>query len=181
MENLMRIKGMVCRRCIATVKDIFMEEGFSVSRINLGEVVYAPVRADASPEAVKGRLAEEGFAPLDDKQSRIIARVKELVEEHLSGPEHHGHNFSEMVTEALYMDYSSVSTLFTGTEGVTLEKYLIGRRTEKAKELLQTPGLSFTDIAFQLGYSSVHHFSNQFKNMTGLTPSAYRVLHGKEV
>lgn len=179
MEKLMRIKGMVCRRCIATVKDIFMEEGFTVNRVELGEVMYAPGCPEASLGAVKRRLAEEGFAPLDDKQSRIIARVKELVEEHLSGPEHHSHNFSEMVTEALYMDYGSVSTLFTATEGVTLEKYLIGRRTEKAKELLQNARLSFTDIAFQLGYSSVHHFSNQFKNITGLTPSAYRQLHAR--
>ena len=174
MENRMRIKGMVCRRCIATVKDIFMAEGFRVDAIELGEVQYTPDRPDASLEKVKAQLAGEGFQPLDDKQSRIVGRVKELVEEHLSGPGHHNHNFSEMVTEALYMDYHAVSALFTATEGITLERYVIGRRTEKAKALMQNPALSFTDIAFQLGYSSVHHFSNQFKSLTGLSPSAYR-------
>jgi AraC family transcriptional regulator len=174
MENLMRIKGMVCRRCISTVKDIFMEEGFNVNKIDLGEVVYTPKQSDASLDGVKYRLVEEGFQPLDDKQSQIIAKVKELVEEHLSGPEHHTHNFSQMVTESIFMDYDSISSLFTATEGITLERYLIGRRIEKAKGLLQNTKLSFTDIAFQLGYSSVHHFSNQFKNITGLTPSAYR-------
>jgi AraC-like DNA-binding protein len=148
--------------------------------VELGEVRYTPGGPGASLERVKERLAAEGFEPLDDKQSRIIARVKELVEEHLSGPEHHNHNFSEMVTEALYMDYHAVSALFTATEGITLERYLIGRRTEKAKELIQNPQLSFTDIAFQLGYSSVHHFSNQFKSLTGLSPSAYRGMLGKE-
>jgi len=176
----MRIKGMVCRRCIATVKDIFMAEGFRVNAVELGEVRYTPGGPGASLERVKEGLAAEGFEPLDDKQSRIIARVKELVEEHLSGPEHHNHNFSEMVTESLYMDYHAVSALFTATEGITLERYLIGRRTEKAKELMRNPGLSFTDIAFGLGYSSVHHFSNQFKSLTGLSPSAYRVMLGKE-
>jgi AraC-like DNA-binding protein len=179
MEKLMRIKGMVCRRCIATVKDIFIAEGFHVNKIELGEVLYAPGGPEASLEKVKEQLAEEGFEPLGDKQSRIIARVKELVEEHLSGPEHHNHNFSEMVTEALYMDYSAVSTLFTATEGITLERYLIGRRTERAKELMQNTKLSFSDIAFQLGYSSVHHFSNQFKSITGLSPSAYKELQAK--
>lgn len=179
MEKRMRIKGMVCRRCIATVKDIFMAEGFRVNEIGLGEVRYTPGGPEASLEKVRDRLAAEGFAPLDDKQSRIIARVKELVEEHLSGPEHHKHNFSEMVTEALYMDYNAVSTLFTATEGTTLEHYLIGRRNEKAKELMQDPERSFTDIAFELGYSSVHHFSNQFKRITGLSPSAYRELQAK--
>lgn len=172
----MRIKGMVCRRCIATVKEIFMEEGFLVNKVELGEVTYTPKDLAASIAMVKYRLVEEGFEALDDKHSRIIAKVKELVEEHLSGPEHHNHNFSEMVTEALNMDYDAVSTLFTTTEGVTLERYLIGRRIEKAKELLQQTHLSLTDIAFQLGYSSIHHFSSQFKNITGLTPSGYREM-----
>lgn len=149
-------------------------EGFNVNKIDLGEVVYTPKQIDASLDGVKYRLVEEGFQPLDDKQSQIIAKVKELVEEHLSGPEHHTHNFSQMVTESIFMDYDSISSLFTATEGITLERYLIGRRIEKAKGLLQNTKLSFTDIAFQLGYSSVHHFSNQFKNITGLTPSAYR-------
>lgn len=171
----MRIKGMVCRRCIATVKEIFMEEGFAVNKVALGEVNYTPAEA-ASIEKVKQRLAEEGFAVLDDKQSRIMATVKRLVEEHLSGPDHHEHNFSQMVTEALHMNYDAVSTLFTTTEGITLERYLIGRRIEKAKELLQKSHLTLTDIAFQLGYSSIHHFSGQFKNITGLTPSGYREM-----
>ncbi len=171
---------MVCRRCISTVKDIFMEEGFQVNRIELGEVEYAPKGPDVSLDKVKYRLQEEGFQPLDDKQSQLIAKVKQLVEEHLSGPEHHNHNFSQMVTQALLMDYNSVSSLFTATEGITLERYLIGRRIEKAKELLGKTKLSFTDIAFQLGYSSVHHFSNQFKNITGLTPSAFRQLQSTQ-
>lgn len=179
VQQRMRIKGMVCRRCIATVKDIFMAEGFRIDAIELGEVQYTPAGPEASLEKVKAQLAAEGFQPLDDKQSRIITRVKELVEEHLSGPGRHNHNFSEMVTEALYMDYHAVSTLFTATEGTTLERYLIGRRTEKAKALMQNPALSFTDIALQLGYSSVHHFSNQFKSLTGLSPSAYREMVGK--
>ena len=173
--NLMRIKGMVCRRCISTVKDIFMQEGFEVTDIALGEVTYQPQTSDASLQKVEAQLMEEGFEPLGDKQSRIIARIKELVEQHLSGPEHHEHNFSQMVTDAFPMDYSSVSSLFAETEGITLEKYVIGRRTEKAKELLKNPKLSLADIAFQLGYSSVHHFSNQFKHITGMTPSRFRL------
>lgn len=180
MEKLMRVKGMVCRRCIAGVQEIFTGAGFDVTSISLGEVRYIPRDAGASLDKVRDQLAEEGFQPLDDKQSRIIAKVKELVEEHLSGPEHHNHTFSRMVAEALYMDYGSVSTLFTATEGITLERYLIGRRTEKAGQMLQNAELSFTDIAFRLGYSSVHHFSNQFKSITGMAPSAYRTLTARE-
>jgi hypothetical protein len=96
----MRIKGMVCRRCISIVKDIFMQAGFDVTSITLGEVTYKPHTSDASLQKVEQQLIEEGFQPLGDKQSRIIARIKELVEQHLSGPEHHEHNFSQMVTAA---------------------------------------------------------------------------------
>jgi AraC family transcriptional regulator len=174
MNETTRIKGMVCRRCIAAVKDIFMDQGFSVSHVDLGEVTYTPNRTDASFAAVKHALRAEGFEVLDDRESRIIARVKELVEESLVPADNRTLNLSRLVTEDLLMDYDSVSALFTATEGITLEKYAIARRMEKAKAMLRETKLSLTDIAWQLGYSSIHYFSNQFKKQTGLSPSAYR-------
>jgi AraC family transcriptional regulator len=180
MEKQLRIKGMVCRRCIATVKDIFMKEGFIVTKIELGEVIYKPRHPDASLEKVWLDLQEEGFQPLDDKQSRLIARVKELVEEQVSGKANSGPNFSEVVARSIGMDYGTISSLFSQTMGVSLEQYLILRRVEKVKNLLVHTRLSFTEIAFQLGYSSVHHLSNQFKKITGLTPSQFRALQSEK-
>jgi AraC-like DNA-binding protein len=174
MEAKARIKGMVCRRCIETVKEIFMEAGLTVSGIDLGEVTYTYPAADNSMTEVSRRLEQEGFSLLDDKQSRTVVKVKELVEEHLSGPDHANHNFSDMVMEALHTDYGTVSALFSETEGITLEQYLIRRRVGKVQDLLKSTTLSLTDIAFRLNYSSVHHLSNQFRKITGLSPSQYR-------
>ncbi len=181
MEETMRIKGMVCRRCIATVKDVFMREGFTVTKINLGEVNYHLFQENASLDTVKASLLSEGFQVLDDKQSLLMGKVKELIANQWdhsgangSQPEHK--NLSTLIAEGLNTDYEVVSALFTATEGITLEHFAIGKRIEKAQQLLLQTRLSLTDIAYQLGYSSVHHFSNQFKKTTGLSPSDFKKI-----
>jgi len=181
MEETMRIKGMVCRRCLVTVKDVFMREGFTVTKINLGEVNYHSFQEAASLAKVKAFLLSEGFEVLDDKQSLLMIQVKGLI----AGQwDHSGadraqpgnKNLSTLIGEALDTDYEALSTLFSATEGTTLEHYAIGKRIEKAQQLLLQSRLSLTDIAYQLGYSSVHHFSNQFKKTTGLSPSDFKKL-----
>lgn len=175
----MRIKGMVCRRCIDTVTEIFVSEGVQVVSVELGEAGYRLPETAACLTRIKHRLTEEGFVPLEDKQSRIILKIKELVEEQVSNPELHNYNFSRLAIQALNMDYTAISTLFTTTEGVTLERYVIERRTQRAKEFIENTALSFADIAFRLGYASVQYFSSQFKRTTGMTPASYRQLLAK--
>lgn len=172
----MRIKGMVCRRCISTVKEVLMEEGFNVIKIELGEVLYRPGNPLASLEKVKGRLSEEGFQVLDDKQAGLIAKTKELVEIYVANLQHPGKSLSDLGKEQLSGDFNAASALFSTVEGITLEHYTILRRIEKAKDLLANTKLSLADVAFQLGYSSVPHLSNQFKKTTGLTPAYFRKI-----
>ncbi len=179
MEQFMQIKGMVCRRCIDTVAGIFRSEGVKVVSVELGEVVYRLPETGTCLTRVKHQLMEEGFVPLEDKQSRIVLKIKELVEEQVSNPEHPHRHFSRVVVQALNMDYTAISTLFTTTQGITLEKYLIERRIEQAKKLIENTTLSFADIAFRLGYASVQYFSSQFKRITGMTPASYRQLLAK--
>ena len=83
-------------------------------------------------------------------------------------------NLSTLIGEALDTNYKALSALSSATEGVTLEHYAIGKRIEKSQHLLVQSNLSLTEIAYQLGYSSVHHFSNQFKKTTGLSPSHFK-------
>ncbi len=171
----MRIKGMVCRRCIATVKDVFMEQGFRVQGIRLGEVIYEGEGNDEKAgERISQRLQEEGFEVLTDKQTTLLNQIKELAEQYVRDRKHHSRSFASVVTDTLPVGYDTVSALFSAAEGITLEQYLIGRRVEQVKEYLQQKDLSLSGIAFRLGYSSVHHLSNQFKKVTGLTPSSYR-------
>lgn len=175
MEKTVKIKGMVCRRCIEIVKEIFQSQGFIVFKIKLGEVTYKETDS-SSFDQVKHLLLEEGFEILTDKQSLIIIRVKELVESQLTDSESHTKSFASSVTESLQMDYDTISTLFSTTEGIKLEQYIISKRIEKVQEMLKFTHFSLTDIAFQLGYSSVHHLSNQFKKITGMSPSTFREL-----
>lgn len=175
MEHLVRIRGMVCPRCIQTVTNLFVVDGFPVTDVRLGQLTYAA----AEPRdltRVAERLRAEGFALLDDKQTRTITRLKELVEAWVQlGLEQPG-KLAEYVSEALEQSYATLSTLFSATQGITLERYLIGRRVELAQQQLTSTNDSLSAIADRLGYSSSHHLSNQFKQETGLTPARYREL-----
>jgi AraC family transcriptional regulator len=176
MEKTVRIKGMVCRRCIEIVKEIFESQGLPVNWVKLGEIAYQE-KDDQAFDAVNRLLKAEGFELLTDKQSLIMAKVKELAEIELNSKGEHNRNFAHVLTEALHMDYDTISSLFSHTEGITLEQYLIHRRVQKVQELLRYTSLTLTDIAFDLGYSSVHHLSNQFKKITGMSPSRFRESH----
>ena len=166
---------MVCRRCIAIVKDIFQSQGYHVHHVKLGEVAYQEKEADSLQEVTR-LLQEEGFEILTDKQTYIVNQVKEIVDEKLIGNENQSRNFASLISDTLHMDYDTVSSLFSHTAGIKLEQYIIGKRIEKVQELLKYSQLTLTDIAFQLGYSSVHHLSNQFKKITGMSPSHFKEL-----
>jgi AraC family transcriptional regulator len=180
-SKIIKVKGMVCRRCIAVVKEIFGSQGITVLDIKLGEVTYRVQQHQEKALAkVEDLLLEEGFEILAPKEQVIIARVKEAVGEYLKPSDSRSTNFSRRLPEVLNMEYGAISTLFSATEGITLEKYIIEKRLERVKELLLHPQLTLADIADELGYSSVAHLSNQFKGVTGLTPSGFRKLMAEE-
>lgn len=176
MRKTVKIKGMVCNRCIDTVQEIFESQGFLVDEIKLGEVVLTEDASSEKESKVKELLSNEGFEVLDDKNSTIIDKVKTVVAEILNNPRKHQKQFAEEISSHLNMDYGSISVLFSQTEGTTIEQYVIQTRIEKVKEMLVTSQKSLTDIAFETGFSSVHHLSNQFKKITGMPPSVYKKL-----
>jgi AraC-like DNA-binding protein len=119
---------------------------------------------------------------LDDKNSKIIEKVKvsiiNLVNK-MSDDNDININFSEYLAEVTGLNYHYLSTLFSSLEGTTIEKYFIHLKIEKVKELLVYGELTLSEIAYKLGYSSVQHLSNQFKKVTGLTPSYFKSLKSK--
>lgn len=175
MKETVKIKGMVCRRCIDTVQKIYQSQGFAVDNVELGEVTYSTDKLNTAKEKVRELLNFQGFEILDDKQTRIINKVKELVDRYLQEPEK-SKNFTEHIASSINADYDMVSTLFSQTEGTTLEQYIIHKRIDRVKELLIEGEQSLTDVAFDLGYSSIHHLSNQFKKVTGMSPTVYQKL-----
>ncbi|MBX2904831.1 MAG: helix-turn-helix transcriptional regulator [Taibaiella sp.] len=175
--NSLFIKNMVCNRCIMVVSDILSRQHLKARKITLGEVELEHPLADGDKETLAASLEAVGFELIDDKKSRIIEKIKNiiirLVHEQDSDTKF---TLSEVLASELHHDYNYLSNLFSAVEGTTIEKYFIAQRIERVKELLVYDELSLSEIAFRLNYSSVAYLSNQFKKVTGLTPSHFKSI-----
>lgn len=176
MDSLF-IKNMVCNRCIMVVQNELDKLGIDVKNIKLGEVTIAEKLSSEEKENLEKALVPLGFEVIDEKKSRIIEKIKNIIIDLV----HHQDNglttnLSEVLRSQLHHDYNYLSNLFSEVEGFTIEKYFIAQKIEKVKELLVYDELSLSEIAFRLNYSSVAYLSNQFKKVTGLTPSHFRQI-----
>lgn len=171
------IKNMVCRRCITAVQNVFVDQGISSTNITLGEV---DLNRELSADEIKHlntELNQLGFEIIDDRKSRIIERIKNLI----IALVHHSDeplnvNISDYLSREMDYEYNYLSNLFSEVEGNTIEKFYISQKIEKIKELLIYDELTLNQIAFKLGYSSVAYLSTQFKKVTGLTPSYFKSI-----
>jgi AraC-like DNA-binding protein len=171
------IKNMVCDRCKAAVANELEKAGIDFQKVELGEVTLATTPTAEQLESFKSAIQQIGFEWMDDKKSKLIVDIKAAVIKSIREPhQKRKTNFSNHLAEKLGKDYSSLSSLFSQVEGTTIEQYLIHQKIERAKELLFYDELSLSEIADQLDYSSVAHLSNQFKKVTGLTPSHFKNL-----
>ena len=168
---------MVCSRCKMVVKTILDEHQIITIQLNLGEV---EIKEDLNEEILYElniSLKKMGFELIDDKKSRIVNKIKTIIiSQVFHSNEANSVNLSKHISDQLNYDYNHLSTIFSELEGISIEKYFINQRIERVKELILYDELSLSEIAFQLGYSSVSHLSNQFKKVTGLTPSFYKSL-----
>jgi AraC family transcriptional regulator len=177
------IKNMVCNRCILVVQQQLDHLGLIPEKVSLGEVILK--EQDLSKEKMDQldkALFSVGFERIDDRKARLIEGIKNTVIDLI----HHAQNidrklnWSDKLAEALHHDYNYMSNLFSSIEGITLEQYIIRQKIERAKELLFYDELNLSQIAHQLGYSSVAHLSSQFKKITGFTPSELKKSHNIE-
>lgn len=175
------IKNMVCSRCEMAVRTVFEKMEIPILSMQLGEVGISENLDENQKQLLSENLKALGFELLDDKISKTIERIKNLIVDLV----HHQNeklkiNLSSYIAEDLKQDYSALSNLFSETEGITIEHYFIAQKIEKVKELLIYNELSLSQIAFQLNYSSVAHLSNQFKKTTGITPTQFKQLKDKK-
>lgn len=171
---------MVCARCKMVVKSEFEKLGLPTISVELGEVELENEITEDQKEALLKNLQDLGFDLLDDKKSKTIEKIKNLIVDLV----HHKNNelkinLSDYLVENLNQDYSTLSNLFSEIENTTIEKYFISQKIEKVKELLIYNELSLSEIADLLNYSNVAHLSNQFKKITGLTPTSFKQLKDK--
>ncbi|SDL73424.1 AraC family transcriptional regulator [Kriegella aquimaris] len=174
MTTTFRIKNMVCDRCKMIVSQSFEEIGASPIDVELGAVSVAS-DFPLDFEQVRHILESRGFELILDKNEILIEAVKSNLIDFVN-PEklRKEENVSAFLVEKLNREYSLLSKLFSKTEGVSIEKYVINLKTERTKELIQMNNLSFSEIAYTLGYKSSSHLARQFKAVTGLSMSEYK-------
>ncbi|AHF14792.1 helix-turn-helix domain-containing protein [Niabella soli] len=169
------IKNMVCDRCKMAVNTALTHLHIPVKNVDLGEVTLERTITPGEKQQLEEELNQLGFELIDDKKSRLIETIKKEI----IALVHHQDgelkvNLSDYLSEKLHRDYNYLSNLFSEVEGTTIEKYFINQKIERVKELLVYDELSLSEIAYQLHYSSVAHLSNQFKKVTGFTPSHFK-------
>ena len=150
---------------------------FNYRNVTLGEIDLENTITDFERNILSQKLQEIGFEMIDDKKRQLIERIKNYIVQFI----HHDKemlkiNLSDFLATELGYEYNYLSNLFSEVEGTTIEKYVIVQKIEKIKELIVYDELSLKQIAYQMGYSSVAYLSNQFKKITGLTPSHFKTI-----
>lgn len=171
---------MVSNRCKMTVKEELKKLGLHFVIVELGEIEVMENITAEQREELKTALLISGLELMDDKKAVLVGKIKNAIIEMV----HHSDetikiNFSNYLSEKLNHNYTYLANLFSEVRGITIEHFLIAHKIEKIKELIIYDELNITEIAWKMNYSSVAHLSNQFKKVTGLSPSHFKQLKDK--
>jgi len=174
---LLAIKNMVCDRCILVVRQELEKLGFTIQHIVLGTVQLTPEPDRPSIEKISRVLHALGFELLSSEKEQQVEQIKTQVIAmvHHSDLSNVRLSLISFVAEKMDKDVVYLSRLFSDAEGITIEKFIIQQKIEKVKELLEYGELNLNEIAYRMGYSSSAHLSTQFKAVTGMPPSKYKV------
>lgn len=173
-EMKLYIKNMVCPRCIMAIEQTLKQLNIAYQSIRLGEVVTDNELTDSQIDQFRSEIEALGFELLNDSQKQTIEQIKDIIIAHIHHTQEKKTNISEIISSKLRKEYSSLSKLFSTTEGITIEQYVILQKTERIKELLSYDEQTLSEIAIDMGYSSVAHLSAQFKKITGMTPTQFK-------
>ena len=173
---------MVSLRCKLMVKAELEKLGILYKTIDLGMVETYENINDELWEKLKNNLLKSGLELLDNKKSILIEKIKNVITEMIHYTDELPNvNYSDYISEKLDYDYTYLANTFSEVKGITIQQFIIINKIEKVKELLLYDELNLTEISYKLHYSSVAHLSNQFKKITGLTPSYYKQLKQKRM
>ncbi len=171
------IKYMVSIRCKMVVKAALDQLGLHYGTIELGEVEVREALTPEQLDQIGAAILKSGLELLDDKKAVLIEKIKNIIVEMIHySDEKPTVNFSEFLSEKLGNNYTYLANLFSISCGTTIEHFIIAHKMEKVKELLLYDELNLTEISYKLNYSSVAHLSNQFKRVTGLTPTFFKQM-----
>ncbi|MFL5729225.1 MAG: helix-turn-helix domain-containing protein [Cytophagaceae bacterium] len=174
------IKFMVSLRCKMMVKEELKKLGLHFVVVDLGMVEILESINDEIHDQLRANLLESGLELLDNKKSILIEKIKNVIIEMIHySDELPKTNYSAYISGKLDYDYTYLSNLFSEVKGVTIQQFIINHKIEFVKELLLYDEMNLTEISKKLHYSSVAHLSNQFKKVTGLSPSFYKQMKQK--
>ncbi len=174
------IKYMVSLRCKMMVKAELDKLGLRYGTVDLGMVEMLEDVTEQQHEQLKVNLLKSGLELLDDKRSILIEKIKNVIVEMIHySDEIPKTNYSDYISQKLNYDYTYLSNIFSEVKGITIQQFIIINKIERVKELLLYDQLNLTEISYKLHYSSVAHLSNQFKKITGLSPSFFKKLKKK--
>jgi AraC family transcriptional regulator len=177
--NILMIKNMVCHRCVISVEDILKKESIPFHKVEVGEIHLCDNLQDIQRQLIKDQLEKIGLELIDNRMGGMIEKMKQLIIKKARNEVEDKEKkvkLSSYLVSNLHHEYTYLSSLFSNTEGRTIENFFIHHRIEKAKELFVYGQLNLSQIAFELEYSSVAHLSSQFKKITGLTPSHFKEI-----
>lgn len=168
---------MVSLRCKMIVESELNKLGLSHKLVELGTVEVIGELTSDQQDLLRKNLYKSGLELLDDKRSILIEKVKNVIIEMIHyADELPQVNYSDYISEKLNYDYTYLSNIFSEVKGITIQQFIIMHKIEKVKELILYDELNLTEISYKLHYSSVAHLSNQFKKVTGLSPSFFKQL-----
>ena len=174
------IKNMVSNRCKMIVKSELEEFGLHYIIVDLGEVEIMENISEEQRNLLNLSLEKSGLGLLDDRKRVLIEKIKNIIVDLVYFSEQQPKiNLSDYLSGKLNYDYTYLANLFSDSQNETIEHFFLNHKIERVKELLVYDEISLTEIAFKLHYSSVAHLSNQFKKITGLTPSNYKDMRIK--
>lgn len=174
---ILYIKYMVSLRCKILVKEELTKLGLHYVIVDLGTVEILEDMVQEQYDELKKNLLRSGLELLDDKKGILIEKIKAVIIEMVHyADELPVTNFSDFLSEKLGYDYTYLSNTFSEVKGMNIQQFIILHKIEKVKEMLLYEDVNLTEIAYRLHYSSVSHLSNQFKKITGLTPSYFKKL-----
>ena len=174
------IKNMACESCKVVVKNALEQLDLACVKIELGEIETLEDITDNQKQKLNVIIKKAGLELLEKKQGVLIEKIRKIIVDHVYGNEEKpSKKFSVLLSEQLGYSYAYLANFFSEVEATTIEQYLIALKIERIKELIILEELSFSQIANKLHYSSIAHFSHQFKKVTGLTPSHFKKLKEK--
>lgn len=175
--KILRIKNMVCPRCIMVIEKTMEDLGYDLNDVDLGVIEFHEPITLADRDKIQNAITPLGFEILGDRKSMLVERIKTQIIELVSKEVNDlTITLSEYLSSKLQVEYHTLSQLFSNQESQTIEQFYILQKIEKVKELLVYDELTLSEIAYKMNYSSVGYLSNQFKKVTGLAPTHFKEI-----